>query len=154
MKLIDDDDKCVLRNRKLLRSLKEFEPLSEYGVYEEDHVVDSEQLSTGPAAQADAIINFGSSSINGGAPYRRSNEVIGRQRSVGKPTEVGREQPLSAAGHAQASSGHYMQPASQPSHTYTNRHTGRITRSKTKLEKGQRVKKVRFALENNKYFEI
>ena len=147
--LFDDDDKCVLRNRKLLRSLKEFEPLSGHGVYEEDHVVDSEQLSTGPTTQADAIINFGSSSINGGAPYRRSNEVIGRQRSVGKPTEVGREQPLSAA---QAGTGHYMQPASHPSHTYTNRHTGCITRSKSKLERDQKVRKVRFVLENNSYF--
>ena len=114
-------------------------------------MVDSEQLSTGPATQADAIINFGSSSINGGAPYRRSNEVIGRQRSVGKPTEVGREQPLAAA---QAGTGHYMQPASHPSHTHNNRQPGCITRSKSRFEKVQTDRKVRFVLANNRYFEI
>ena len=155
--LIDDEDKCVLRNRRFLRSLKESGPSGEYGVYEDDHVVDPEQLSTGPAVQADAIIKLGSSPPNSGAPCRRSNEVIGRQRSVGKPTEVGREQPLPAARHAQASPECYMQPASHPSHTYTNSHTGytgRITRSKTRLEKGQKVKKVSFALKNNTYFEF
>ena len=85
--------------------------------------------------------------MSGGAPYKRSNEAIGRQRSVGKPTEVVREQPLPAA---QAGTGYYMQPAGRPSHTHTNHHTERVTRSKTK----QLAKRVHFNLAYNKYFEI
>lgn len=158
---IDGDDKNVLRNRIFLRPLKESElpggaSNMEYGVLEEDQVVDSELHSprpTSPVAQADAMIDSGSSSsYEGGAPCWRSNEADGEQRSRRKPTRVGREHPSTAAGHAQASPEYHRQAGSQPPHTSTSRHTGRITRSHTRSQRGQRVKKLRFELENE-YFE-
>ena len=86
--LIDGDDKNVLRNRIFLRPLKESglhgeASHMEYGVWEEDHVVDSELHSprpTSPVAQADAMIDSGSSSsCGGGAPCWQSNEADGEQ---------------------------------------------------------------------------
>ena len=157
--LIDGDDKNVLRNRIFLRPLKESElpggaSHMEYGVLEEDHVVDSELHSprpTSPVTQADAMMDCGSSSsCEDGAPCWRSNEAVGEQRSKRKPTRMGREHPSTAAGHAQASPECHRQAGSQPPHTSTNRHTGRITRSHTKT---QRLKKLRFDLEHNEYFE-
>ena len=129
----------------------------EYGELEEDHVVGSELHSprpTRPVVQADAMIDCGSSSSSeGGAPCWRSNEADGEQRSKRKPTRMGREHPSTAAGHAQASPEYHRQAASQPPHTSTNRHTGRVTRSHTRSQRGHRVKKLRFELEHNEYFE-
>ena len=107
---IDGDDKNVLRNRIFLRPLKESElpggaSYMEYGVLEEDHVVDSELHSprpTSPVTQADAMMDCGSSSsCEDGAPCWRSNEAVGEQRSKRKPTRMGREHPSTAARHAQ-----------------------------------------------------
>ena len=84
--LIDGDDKNVLRNRIFLRPLKESDlpgeaPYTQYGVWREDHVVDSEQHSprpTSPVVQADAMMDRGSSSTSGsGVPCWRSNEASG-----------------------------------------------------------------------------
>ena len=124
--LIDGDDKNVLRNRIFLRPLKESElpgeaSHMEYGVLEEDHVVDSELHSprpTSPVVQADAMIDSGSSSsCGGGAPCWRSNEADREQRSMRKPTRMGREHPSTAAGHAQASP-RVPQAGSQPATPY------------------------------------
>ena len=163
--LIDGDDKNVLRNRIFLRPLKESElpgeaSCMESGVLERDHVVGPEphfQRPTSPGTQADAMIDSGSSSSSGGgALCWRNNEADGEQRSRRYPARLGREHPSTAAGHAQDSSEHHRQAGSQPAHTSNDCHTeksGRITRSYTRAHTGvKRVKRVRFELENNKYF--
>merc|ERR1712015_8093 len=142
--LIDGDDKNVLRNRMFLRPLKESElsneaSLVEQNNFEEDHVVGTElhiQQQTSPVVQADAMMDSRSSSSSGsGAPCRRSNEVVGEQRAMGKQTRMGREHPFTAAGHAQADIEHHRQAASRPPHTHTSNQTGRITRSQTRSKK-------------------
>ena len=105
-------------------------------------------------AQADAMMDYGSSPANvGGVPCWRSNEASGEQRFACKPTRRAREQPLSAATHAQASPECHRQAGGQPSHTSSNTPTKRITRSHTKLQREKGVKKMRFKLENNQIFE-
>ena len=160
--LIDGDDKNVLRNRKFLRPSKESDlpdeaPYTEYGVWREDHVVGSEQHSPRPTntvAQADAMMDYGSSSANvGGVPCWRSNEADGEQRNARKPTRRGREHPSSAAAQARASPECHRQAGGRPSHTSSNRPTKRITRSHTKIQKEKGVKRLRFALEHNQIFE-
>ena len=156
--LIDGDDRSVLRNRKFLRPSNESHVSEEASLMEQEvmaggHVTDSEihfPNDTTTGTQADAILELGSSSGGeGGAPYRRSNEIDGEQRTR-------QEHSSTAAGHAQARQEHYRQAASQPTHSPTNIHKeglGRTTRSQTRaLFKNKIVKKVRFELNNNEYF--
>ena len=152
--LIDGDDKVVLRNKKFLRSINESDLTEEapgvgLGIWEEDHVTETEQHFPRPAkigAHEDAMMDCESSSANAcGAPCWRSNEAVGEQRVACKPTRRNREQTSSAATRAQASPECHRLAGGKSPHTSSDSPTKRVTRSKGK--------KLRFDLRNNQVFE-